>query len=134
MKKNGYYHILRVKADASAGEIETSYQRIKSACSEEENSLDEEEAELLEEAHRILTDEGLRRLYDEEQAKRPMSIEELNEKVDRDARKMHPRNNIMVLFDDFMTKDSRGEQKLAWEFFGPVIAGLLFLLALGRIR
>lgn len=134
LEKNAYYKILNVKKDAAPEQIDAAYQKQKAAYQEATGDHDEEVLLLLEEAHQILSDENLRRSYDEEQAKRPISMEELNEKVDKDARKMGRKNNIYLLMEDFVTTDPEGEEHLAWEFFAPILLGLLFLLALGRYQ
>lgn len=103
MTKNGYYKILRIRTDATAEEIEAAFRREKREYEREGRAFKGARAMELTEAYEVLSDETRRRAYDEEQNRPVMTMDQLEEKVERE----HVRTNFDRLIDDFLENPLR---------------------------
>ncbi|GEM_PF-3347112 len=103
MTKNGYYQVLRIRTEATAEEIEAAFRREKREYEREGRAFKGARAMELTEAYEVLSDETRRRAYDEEQNRPVMTMDQLEEKVERE----HVRTNFDRLIDDFVENPLR---------------------------
>lgn len=103
MTKNGYYKILRIRTDATAEEIEAAFRREKREYEREGRAFKGARAMELEEAYGVLSDVARRQAYDEEQTRPVLTMDQLEEKVQRE----HAKTNFDRLIDDFLENPLR---------------------------
>ena len=103
MTKNGYYKLLRIRTDATAEEIEAAFRREKREYEREGRAFKGARAMELEEAYGVLSDAAKRQAYDEEQTRPVLTMDQLEEKVQRE----HAKTNFDRLIDDFLENPLR---------------------------